>query len=104
MSNIRTQAEINDVLTIRERLLEMLALFFAGFAVLLAGVGLYGVLYYSVVQRQREIGIRLAVGARAVHVAGRITREVFAMVFAGGVAGLAGGWCWCNSLRRCSTK
>jgi ABC-type antimicrobial peptide transport system permease subunit len=69
----------------------MLALFFASVALLLAGVGLYGVLDYSVLQRRREIGIRRAIGAKASHIAGRVTREVFAMVLAGAAAGLALG-------------
>jgi predicted permease len=91
VSNIRTQAEINLSRTLSERLLAMLALFFAGVAMLLAGVGLYGVLDYSVVQRRKEIGIRMAIGAQATDIAGRVTADVFRMVIAGSVAGVALG-------------
>jgi predicted permease len=88
VSNISTQMEINRSQTIRERMLAMLALFFAGVAVLLAGIGLYGVLDYSVLQRRREIGIRMAIGARAGDIARRVTAQVFAMVLVGAAAGL----------------
>jgi predicted permease len=91
VSNIRTQLEINQSLTIRERLLAMLAMFFAAVALLLAGVGLYGVLDYSVLQRRREIGIRMAIGARPGSIAGLVTLDVFWMVLAGALAGLAVG-------------
>ncbi len=91
VSNILTQQEINDAQTVRERLLSMLALFFAGVALVLAGVGLYGVLDYTVLQRRREIGIRMALGARAAHVARSVTVEVLAMVVLGAGAGLALG-------------
>ncbi len=91
VSNIRTQLEINQVQTIRERLLAMLALFFALVALLLAGVGLYGVLDYSVLQRRREIGIRIAVGAQPVGIARLVTLDVFSMVVAGALAGVALG-------------
>jgi putative ABC transport system permease protein len=91
VSNLRMQTEINLSHTLRERLLAMLAFFFAGVALLLAGVGLYGVLDYSVVQRRREIGIRMAIGARGVDIAGRVTADVFRMVVAGSVAGLGLG-------------
>jgi predicted permease len=91
VSNIRTQQELLDAQTIRERLLAMLALFFAVVALLLAGVGLYGVLDYSVLQRRREIGIRMAIGARSLDIARRVTLDVFAMVLLGAAAGLGLG-------------
>jgi predicted permease len=91
VSNIGTQEELNRSHTIRERLLAMLSLFFAAVALLLAGVGLYGVLDYSVLQRRREIGIRMAIGAQPGVVARLVTRDVFSMVLAGSVAGLAFG-------------
>jgi predicted lysophospholipase L1 biosynthesis ABC-type transport system permease subunit len=91
VSNIRTQEELNRSYSIRERLLAMLAIFFAGVALLLAGIGLYGVLDYGVLQRRREIGIRMAIGAQPGDIARRVTADVFAMVAVGAVAGLALG-------------
>jgi putative ABC transport system permease protein len=91
VSNIRTQAELNQQHTVRERLLATLAIFFGGVALLLAGIGLYGVLHYSVVQRRREIGIRIAVGAQAGDVARLVTSEVLYMILTGAIAGVALG-------------
>jgi len=91
VSNVQTQQELLDAQTVRERLLAMLGIFFAGVALLLAGIGLYGVLHYSVLQRRREIGIRMALGARRGRVAQLVSAEVFRMVLAGGVAGWALG-------------
>jgi predicted permease len=91
VSNVRTQVEIDQSHTVRERLLAVLALFFGAVAVLLAGVGLYGVLNYSVLTRRREIGIRRAIGAQAGDIARSVTAGAFGMVLTGATAGLAFG-------------
>ncbi len=91
VSNVRMQQELIDGQTVRERLLAMLGVFFASIALLLAGIGLYGVLNYSVLQRRREIGIRVAVGARGGAIVRLVTRSVFTMVVAGLVAGVGLG-------------
>jgi predicted permease len=91
VGNMRTQVEINQSKIVRERLLAMLAMFFAGVALVLASVGLYGVMDYSVLQRRREIGIRMAIGAQAGDIARRVAGEVAAMVVVGAAAGVALG-------------
>ncbi|SRR5579871_537551 len=87
----RTQQEIDRAQTLRERVLAALAAFFSGVALLLSGVGLYGVLDYSVTQRRREIGIRMAIGARAGRIARLVTREIAMAVAAGAAIGLVVG-------------
>ena len=91
VSNIRTQAELVRDQTLRERLLAMLAGFFAAVALLLAGIGLYGVLNYSVLQRRREIGIRMAIGSPRAAIVRLVTFDVFVMIALGVCAGIALG-------------
>jgi len=71
-----------------ERMVAGLSASFGGLAALLAALGIYGVLAYLVVQRTREIGIRMALGARPGNVRLLIFREVGFMVFAGVIVGL----------------
>lgn len=70
----------------------VLAVVFAAVALVLAAVGLYGVLAYQVAQRGREIGIRLALGATAPGIFQMVLGEGAAVVGAGVAAGLAGAW------------
>ncbi len=86
-------AEFHDFQTmirdgmLQERLMAMLSGFFGALAALLATVGLYGVISYLVARRQNEIGIRLALGARAGQVVGMVMREAAGMLAAGIVVG-----------------
>jgi predicted permease len=66
-----------------------LLMLFASTALLLAGLGVYGVVTYSVVQRQREIGLRLALGAARANIYWMVLRDGLAPVLAGAAAGIA---------------
>jgi predicted permease len=92
VSNVTTQLDLVRDQTIRERLLAMLAAFFAAVALLLAGVGLYAVLNYSVLQRRREIGIRIAIGSTRAGIVRIVTLDAFLMIALGGCAGVALGF------------
>jgi predicted permease len=72
-----------------DRMISILSSAFALLATLLAGVGLYGVLSYSVTQRTREIGVRMALGADASRVRRLVMRQVGAMLLVGGGIGIA---------------
>jgi predicted permease len=86
--NVKTFADqINESVSL-ERLVAMLSSFFGLFALLLAAIGLYGVMAYAVARRTREIGIRMALGARPGAVLWLAMRETLSLVFIGIVVGL----------------
>ena len=65
---------------------------FCGLALMLAAVGLYGVLAYTVVRRTNEIGIRLALGAQRSQVLGLVMRDAARMLALGTAIGLPAAW------------
>ncbi len=90
VENLKTMPQQVKENVFMDRMISMLSAAFAALATLLAAVGLYGVLAYSVTQRTREIGVRMALGANAGAVRGMVMRQVAIMTVIGSVIGVAG--------------
>jgi ABC-type antimicrobial peptide transport system permease subunit len=86
--DLKTMTRVLDEDLFAERLIAALSASFGGLAALLAALGIYGVLAYLVVQRTREIGIRVALGAASGHVRTLVFKEVGWMVLSGVAVGL----------------
>jgi predicted permease len=92
MFRVKTlEAQTRDSLS-RERLLAMLSTYVGGFAVLLACIGLYGLMSYGVTRRTSEIGLRMAIGAQPSTVRWLVIRDAAATVLVGAVVGLLGSF------------
>ena len=89
---VRTLADEVDAALVQERLVATLASVFGLLALLLASVGLYGLLAFAVVRRTAEIGLRMALGAGQGVVVWMVMRDALGIVVAGGVVGVAVGF------------
>jgi len=89
VSHIQTLEHVEGESLARPRLESLLLAIFAAVALLLAVVGLYGVLAYSVAQRTREIGIRMALGASSRRLVREVVRDGLHLMLPGILAGLA---------------
>ena len=78
---------LNDSVS-AQRMMAMLAMFFAGCALLVTGIGLYGTLTYSTARRTGEIGVRMALGARRAGVVAMVFKENAAVAAFGSAAGV----------------
>ena len=87
VTGIATMEQHVEMSLVRERMLALLATFFAALALILACIGLYGVMAYRVARRTREIGIRIAVGASQPSVVWMMVRETLLLVTIGAALG-----------------
>jgi putative ABC transport system permease protein len=92
VQNVRTLEEIVSASVAQRRFQTILLLVFAGVAIALALIGIYGVLSYSVTQRTSELGIRIALGAKPSSILLLVLRQAGVVVAIGIAAGLAGAW------------
>ncbi len=86
--DLKTQTEQVDELLLQERLFAKLSSFFGVLALLLACVGLYGIMSYAVVRRTGEIGIRMALGAQRWDILRMVLRETLVLVTIGVALGI----------------
>lgn len=91
VSDVLTMQQIVSTSTSSQSFSATLVLAFGGLSLLLAAIGLYGVLSYLVAQRVKEIGIRIALGAQRSQVLGMVLLDVLRPVMIGLLIGLAGG-------------
>jgi ABC-type antimicrobial peptide transport system permease subunit len=92
VDDVRTMAQQVKENTFEFRFVSMLSAAFAILATLLAAIGLYGVLAYTVSQRTREIGLRMALGAAPGRVRRMVLKQVAVMTVIGGTLGLLAGY------------
>ena len=92
VTDMRTLEKQMEISLMTERLVASLSTAFALLATLLAGIGLYGVMAYTVARRTREIGIRMALGAFSGNVIWLVMREVMLLLGVGMLIGLPVAW------------
>ena len=89
LNDVRTQREQIDQILFQERLMARLSSFFGALALVLACIGLYGLLSYEVARRTREIGIRMALGAQHRDLLRLVVGQGILLVLIGGAIGIA---------------
>ena len=91
VSEIETMNAVLSRSVSRPRAMTWLLAVFSGLAVVLASIGVYGVMAYSVAERRRELAIRIAIGARAPQIVGPVLGQGLAMIALGAAIGVVAG-------------
>ena len=89
--NIRTMSEISDMLSTTSNILVILLASVAGISLLVGGIGIMNIMYVTVTERTREIGLRLAVGAKSKNILWQFLTEAIVISFTGGLIGVSLG-------------
>ena len=97
--NLWSMNEVVSKSMVQPRFLALLLATFSGIALFLAAIGIYGVMAYSVAQRTQEIGVRMALGARPLHVLRLILGQSLGMLLIGIGIGLAGAFALTRLMR-----
>jgi ABC-type antimicrobial peptide transport system permease subunit len=98
-NQFRTLQELVDRSVSPRRVIVLLLAGFAGFALILASLGIYAVISYSVQQRTKEIGIRMALGASSTRLQGGILAHTLRLAAIGAGVGIAGAWMFGSTIR-----
>ena len=97
--NLRNMNEVVSKSMVQPRFLALLLATFSGIALFLAAIGIYGVMSYSVAQRTQEIGVRMALGARQLHVLRLVFGQSLLMLLTGTAIGLVGAFALTRLMR-----
>jgi putative ABC transport system permease protein len=89
---VRTQQEMSDFVNASNQIMTILIGAFAGISLVVGGIGIMNIMLVSVTERTREIGIRMAVGARKSYILWQFIFEALLLAFIGGAAGLLISW------------
>jgi putative ABC transport system permease protein len=98
--DVRTMQEVRSISVSMYSSGSVMLGIFAGLALLLASIGIYGVMAFAVTQRTQEIGIRMALGARSADVLKLVVKHGMKLALIGMVLGLAGSWALTRFMKR----
>ncbi len=96
---IRTQQELSEILDTTTNLLTTLLACIAGISLLVGGIGIMNIMYVSVTERTREIGLRMSVGARGIDILAQFLIEAILISITGGIIGILIGCGACATVK-----
>ena len=99
MTSIRSQQELSDMMDMTTNLLTTLLACIAGISLLVGGIGIMNIMYVSVTERTKEIGLRMSVGARGIDIMAQFLIEAVLISVTGGITGILLGGAACMAMK-----